>query len=157
MFTKLKDFINQKTLFGEIMRFLFVGGIATVVDFLVMSVTLYIFEPYKYPSFFNVFYGAEPSVIASCFGTGTGFLFGLVANYLLSVLFVFNYKGNSTTLGGAVKFALLSAVGLGIHVLGMYLMRDVLSINVWVVKVTLTLVVLVYNFITRKIFIFRNK
>ena len=55
MFKKLKLFINQKTLFGEIMRFILVGGLATVVDFVAMGVTKYIFEPSKYPSFINVF------------------------------------------------------------------------------------------------------
>ena len=158
MFQKLKLFINQKTLFGEIMRFIIVGGLATVVDFVAMGVTKYIFEPSKYPSFFNVFYGAteSPSVLANCFGTGIGFIFGLIANYILSIIFVFNEKGNSKSVKGFILFAFFSAIGLGIHILGMYLMNGLMLWNEWIVKIVLTLVVLVYNYITRKIIIFRK-
>ena len=158
MFDKIKNFINQKTLFGEIMRFVLVGGLATVVDFLMMGITLYIFAPEKYPSFFNVFYGATetPSVLAACFGTGVGFIFGLLANYLLSIVFVFNEKGNSKSAKGFLVFALFSAIGLGIHEAGMYLLNGLLFINEWVVKILLTLVVLVYNYVTRKLLIFKK-
>ncbi len=158
MFKKLKLFINQKTLFGEIIRFILVGGLATVVDFVMMGVTKYVFEPSKYPSFFNVFYGAssEPSVLANCFGTGVGFIFGLIANYVLSIIFVFNEKGNSRSAVGFIIFAVFSAIGLGIHILGMYLLNGLLCWNEWLVKVLLTLVVLVYNFITRKLIIFKR-
>ncbi len=158
MFTKLKNFINGKTLMGEIVRFLLVGGLATVVDFFMMGVTLYIFAPDKYPSFFNVFYGSTvpPTLLAACFGTGVGFIFGLIANYVLSVVFVFNEKGDSKTLKGFLIFAFFSLIGLGIHELGMYLLNGLLNVNEWIVKIILTLVVLVYNFITRKLLIFKN-
>lgn len=157
MFKKLKEFINQKTLFGEIMRFVLVGGLATVVDFLAMGVTLYLFDPSLYPSFFNAFYGGgEPTLLANCFGTGIGFLVGLMANYLLSVIFVFNEKGNSKSLKGFIIFAIFSAIGLGIHILGMYLLNGLLNLNQWLVKIFLTLVVLVYNYLTRKFLIFKK-
>lgn len=157
MFKKLKEFINQKTLFGEIMRFVLVGGLATVVDFLAMGITLYIFDPSLYPSFFNAFYGGgTPSVLATCVGTGVGFLFGLLANYLLSIIFVFNEKGNSKSINGFLVFTFFSAIGLGIHLLGMYLLNGLAGINEWIVKIILTLVVLVYNYLTRKFFIFKK-
>ena len=159
MFNKLKLFINQKTLFGEIMRFLLVGGLATVVDFVMMGVTKYVFEPSKYPNFFNVFYGAAqtPSVLANCFGTGIGFIFGLIANYILSVIFVFNEKGNSKSVKGFIVFAIFSTIGLGIHILGMWIMNGLLDWNEWIVKILLTLVVLVYNYVTRKLLIFKKE
>ena len=155
---KIKAFIARKTLLGEIIRFLLVGGLATVIDFLAMGITKYVFEPYKYPVFFNVFYGATntPSVLANCFGTGIGFIFGLIANYLFSVIFVFNEKGNSRSVVGFLVFALFSAIGLGIHIFGMWLLNGVIGFNEWVVKILLTLVVLVYNFVTRKLLIFKK-
>jgi len=158
MFNKLKEFINQKTLFGEIIRFILVGGLATVVDFVMMGVTKYVFEPSKYPSFFNVFYGstAEPSVLANCFGTGVGFIFGLAANYILSIVFVFNEKGNSKSVKGFFIFAFFSAIGLAIHISGMYLLNGLIGLNEWIVKIILTLVVLVYNYVTRKVIIFKK-
>ena len=157
MFKKLLEFINRPTRAAEILRFLIVGGLATVVDMFMTGVTLYIFDPNLYPNFFNVFIGsAEPALIAKLVGTGVGFLFGLVANYVLSVIFVFNEKGKSKTTKGFLIFAFFSAIGLLIHEFGMYLLSDILGVNVWITKIVLTVVVLIYNYVSRKLFIFRK-
>lgn len=151
--------LNKKypTLF-EILRFLIVGGIATVIDFLTMGIVLYIFNPKIYPHFYNVFFGAtqKPSLAANMVGTGTGFLFGLVINYVLSVIFVFIDKGNSKSAGGFISFAVLSAIGLAIHEIGMYVFCGKLGANEWIIKIIMTLVVLVYNYISRKLLIFKK-
>lgn len=143
----------------EIVRFLLVGGGATIVDFLAMSLVLWAMQPAIYPNFLSVFLGGtqEPSTLATVIGTGCGFLVGLAFNYIFSVLFVYKEKGNSKTMGGFLLFSLLSAGGLAIHLLGMYLGYDLLHINEWIVKIILTAVVLVYNYITRKVLIFRKK
>ena len=145
-------------LLREIVRFLIVGGGATVVDFLTMSLVLYLMQPEIYPDFLSIFLGgtAEPTTLATVIGTGAGFLVGLAFNYIFSVLFVYKEKGNSKTVGGFLLFAVLSAGGLLIHLLGMYLGYDLLHINEWIVKIVLTAVVLVYNYLTRKFFIFRK-
>ena len=124
-----------------------------------MGVVLYIFQPQNYPSFFNVFYGAtqSPSTISTVLGTGIGFLVGLLFNYIFSIIFVFQTKGNSKTAKGFLLFSFLSAIGLGIHLLGMFLGYNLLGINEWLVKIFLTIVVLIYNYLTRKFFIFKNK
>ncbi|MCD7728860.1 MAG: GtrA family protein [Clostridia bacterium] len=143
---------------AEILRFLIVGTLATLVDFVVAGVTLYIFDPSLYPNFFNVFYGGgEATVAASCVSTGVGFVFGLFVNYLLSIIFVFDEKGNSKTGKGFVVFALLSAVGLFIHVFGMWLFVDIVGWNYWIIKIMFTAIVLVYNYVTRKLIIFNKK
>ncbi len=146
-------------LIREIVRFLLVGGGATIVDFLAMSLVLWAMQPAIYPNFLSVFLGGtqEPSTLATVVGTGCGFLVGLAFNYIFSVLFVYKEKGNSKTMGGFLLFSLLSAGGLAIHLLGMYLGYDLLHINEWIVKIILTAVVLVYNYITRKVLIFRKK
>lgn len=142
---------------AEIVRFAIVGGAATIVDFFVMGVVLYAFDPSLYPSFLNVFYGGgTPSVVASCVGTGVGFIFGLIVNYILSVLFVFDEKGSSKTFHGFVVFAALSAGGFVINVLGMYLCVDIAGWNEWIIKIAMTVIVLVYNYLTRKLIIFRK-
>ncbi|MBQ8451411.1 MAG: GtrA family protein [Clostridia bacterium] len=144
---------------SEIIRFVIVGGIATVIDMLVMGVVLYLFNPSLYPKFYNVWIGklAEPSTIATVVGTGLGFIVSLVVNYLLSVLFVYTEKGNSKTTKGKILFTVLSVIGLLINMGGMWLGRDAFKINEWIVKIVMTLVVLVYNYITRKIFIFKKQ
>ena len=157
MISFIKKLWNSPLL-REIVRFLIVGGGATVVDFLTMSLVLYLMQPEIYPDFLSIFLGgtAEPTTLATVIGTGAGFLVGLAFNYIFSVLFVYKEKGNSKTVGGFLLFAVLSAGGLAIHLLGMYLGYDLLHINEWIVKIVLTAVVLVYNYLTRKFFIFRK-
>lgn len=141
----------------ELVRFLLVGGLATVCDMFVMGVVLYAFSPSLYPKFYNAFYGGgKPSTVATVVGTGSGFVAGLLVNYILSVLFVFENKGKSKSVGGFFAFAFLSAVGLCIHLVGMFVGYDLLGINEWIVKIVLTLVVLVYNYLTRKFLLFRK-
>ena len=158
MIKKIKELLNKYPTLAEIIRFCIVGGLATVVDFFVMGIVLYLFAPELYPNFLNVFIGGkgDSTLTANMVGTGAGFLVGLGVNYLLSVTFVFHEKGNSKTALGFIEFALLSAVGLGLHELGMYVMNDLFSINEWVVKIVMTLIVLVYNYISRKLLIFKK-
>ena len=152
----LKVCFGNKAL-AEIARFLIVGVIATLVDFFMAGVTLYIFDSSLYPHFYNVFFGGDdPTTLASCVSTGAGFLFGLLVNYLLSIFFVFEEKGSSKTGKGFLIFALLSAGGLAIHVIGMYIFVDIAGWNYWIIKILLTIVVLVYNYVTRKLIIFKN-
>lgn len=153
-----QDFKSKHKRLCEIIRFVIVGGLATVIDMFVMGVVLYCFDPKLYPNFFNVFYGskAEPRTIATVFATGIGFVVSLIFNYVLSVLFVYEDKGNSKTVKGVVLFAVLSVCGLLINMGGMWLFNGVIHINEWIVKIVMTLVVLVFNYITRKLFIFKK-
>ena len=156
---KFKNWSSKHKTLSEILRFCIVGGLATVIDMFVMGIVLYIFSPSSYPSFFNVFIGSkvEPSQIATITGTGLGFIIGLIFNYIFSIVFVFEEKGKSKSTTGFILFALLSAGGLLIHILGMYLGFGLLKINEWIVKIFLTIVVLIYNYLTRKIFIFKKQ
>lgn len=142
---------------AEILRFIIVGGIATLIDFFITGVILYIFDPNLYPHFYNVFFGGgKPKTIATVISTGVGFTVSLIVNYILSVVFVFSDKGNSKTKTGFLLFVFLSLIGLGINMLGMYLGYDLCHINEWIVKIVMTIVVLVYNYISRKLFIFKK-
>lgn len=153
-----KKFDKEHKKFCEFARFFITGGIATVIDMFIMGVVLYIFNPSLYPKFYNVWIGGgDPSTIATIIGTGTGFVISLFCNYLMSIFLVFNDKGNSTTVKGAVLFFVLATIGLFINMAGMWIGYDLLGINEWITKIIMTLIVLVYNFTTRKIFIFKKK
>ncbi len=156
---KIKDFINQKSLFGEIVRFVLVGGLSTVIDFVTMAIVLYLSAPENYDSFLNVFFGTnkDPTSFAALFGTGLGFSIGVVVNYLLSVFFVFNENGNVRNAKGFLLFAILSLGGLILHELGMWGLHLKLGVNEWIVKIVMTLVVMAYNFITRRLILFNKK
>ncbi|MBP5307747.1 MAG: GtrA family protein [Clostridia bacterium] len=157
----IKEFIGKHPRLWEIFKFLIVGGGATIIDFVVMSAVLYFFAPDKYDGFFEVFSGSgyTPDTVAAVASTTIGFLAGLVFNYVFSLIFVFTASDTSKakTGGGFAVFALLSSVGLLIHVVGMHLGYDLLHVNEWIVKIFLTLVVLVFNYLTRKYILFREE
>lgn len=153
-----KNFNEKHKKLCEIARFVIVGGIATVIDLFVMGLVLYVFNPALYPKFYNIWIGGgDPSTLATVIGTGTGFVVSLVFNYILSVLFVYEDKGNSKSVKGAILFAVFSIIGMLINMGGMWLGYDVCGINEWVTKIIMTLVVLVYNYTTRKLFIFKKE
>lgn len=144
----------------EIFKFLVVGGFATIIDMFTMAIVLYMFNPslYDHNLIKTIFSDASPSTIATIISTGTGFIFGLIFNYIFSILVVFN-KSNTDfakTKTGFISFTALSSIGFIIHTVGMWLGYGILRINEWAVKITLTLVVLVFNYISRKKFIFKS-
>ena len=148
---------NKYPRLSEIVRFLFAGGIATLIDMLTMGLVLYLFDKSLYPHFYNVWVGGgNPSVAAAVVGTGAGFTAGLIVNYVFSILFVFSHKGQSKSVKGFIVFTLLSLVGLGLHLGGMWLGYDVLGINEWIVKIIMTVIVLVYNYVSKRLVIFRK-
>lgn len=141
---------------AEIARFAIVGVIATLADFIASGIVLYLFAPSLYVNFADIFNSEGASVAAQCVSTGVGFVVGVVVNYFLSVFFVFEERGNSQTALGFILFVVLSAGGLAINVAGMYLFVDFAGWNYWLIKILLTCVVLVYNYVTRKFIIFRK-
>lgn len=158
LFEKYKAFAGKHKTLSEVIRFIICGGIATVVDMFVMGVVMYCMQPSIYVSFLNAFINSPtPSTLATIVGTGVGFLVGLLVNYVLSILFVFNEKGNSKSTKGFIIFTVLSAIGLGINLVGMYIGFDLLGWNQWLVKVIVTIIVLIYNYISKKLLLFKSK
>ena len=159
---KLRELTEKHPKLYEIFKFLVVGTLATLIDFVFMSIVLYAWDPSIYGhNFWRVFVGGgRPSIGATVVGTAVGFLIGLTFNYFLSIIFVFAGAGNSSkkakTTWGVFLFVAFSTAGLGIHVLGMYIFNGIIHLNEWIVKIVLTIIVLVFNYITRKIFIFKD-
>lgn len=155
----IKKFSNKNPKLYEILKFLIVGGGATIIDMLTMSIVLYAFSPSIYNhNILNTIIGdANPSSIATIIGTGLGFIIGLLFNYFFSIVFVFNNQNTSfaKTKKGFLAFSLLSLVGFIIHTVGMALGYGLLHINEWIIKIVLTFVVLIFNYISRKKIIFK--
>ncbi len=157
LFDKISKLLAKKPIVGEIIRFLIVGTIATLIDMLVMAIVMYFMQRSIYSSFINVFIDSpKPSTTATIVGTTLGFVVGLAVNYVLSVMFVFINKGNSKTKKGFVVFTVLSVIGLGINVLGTYLLFDLAGLNAWFVKILMVVIVLVYNYISKKLILFKK-
>ncbi len=81
------------------------------------------------------------------------FTVSVIVNYILSVTFVFETDKSKNKAGEFVVFVFLSVVGLGINALCMWVAVEFVHIHYMLSKIGATAVVMVYNFVTRKIFI----
>lgn len=121
-------------LIKQILKFGVVGGIAFLIDYSLLYVlTEYVKIPVLYSSVIS-------------------FSVSVIFNYILSIKWVFSTK-EKQTLKDFVIFVLLSVIGLGINQLIMYLGINKLNIYYMIVKLFATAIVMVYNFITRKLII----
>lgn len=160
MFKFVKKFSDKHPTMSEILRFLITGTIATLVEMLIMGIIIFAVDPAIYNhNFLNVFiYGKIAQTWLVVIASAVGFLVGLVINYFMSTFYV--YKGEnkfSKTARGVLLFALLSTAGLAIQSFGMLLLYGVLKFNEWLAKILLVIIVIAFNYITRKFFIYNDK
>ena len=80
------------------------------------------------------------------------FSISVIFNYIASIKFVFDI-GHKQTYKDVILFIVLSIIGLLINQIIMFLGVENLSLNYMITKIGATAIVMVYNFITRKIFI----
>ena len=124
----------MKKLINQILKFGVVGVIAFIIDYALYNLLT---------SIFGINYLIS-NIIA--------FSVSVIANYILSIIWVFEVNHKQTK-KDFIIFVVLSAIGLGINELIMYLMVGKLGLNDKIIKLFATAVVMVYNFITQKIFI----
>ena len=144
---KKREFMNTKykKLFFEFFRYCIVGGIAFLADFGLLHF------------FYSVIIGQDRQY-SLFISTALGFVGGLIVNYILSLVFVF-LKAKEEKKGRDIKsfaiFVIIGIIGLFFTELGMYFGVKVLLINYMVVKIFVTGLVLVWNYLMRKILIFK--
>ena len=120
-------------LINQILKFGVVGGIAFLIDYALLFI-------------FTEFIGI-PSLISAALS----FTISLLFNYILSINWVFDVKQKQTSREVFI-FVVLSIIGLTINEIIMYI-GDIIGIYYMITKIGATAIVMVYNFITRKIFI----
>lgn len=135
---------DRMRLLSEFLRYAIVGGIAFVADFgtLVASQEIYL------KSFSSGVYIA----------TVLGFVVGLAINYALSLWFVFTSErdqGKGRSFAAFLVFGVVGLLGLGWTELGMWLGIECLHWNYMPVKVFVTGAVLAWNYLGRKVLVFR--
>ena len=124
----------MKKLIIQLIKFGIVGAVATVIDLGVLMLLKEIIQ--------------LDVLIASA----VSFSVSVIANYILSMLFVF--RGSES--GKAKEFIIFVALSIGgllLNQLVMWLGAEVMAIHYLWVKVFAMLFVPVYNFVTRKIFL----
>lgn len=137
-----------------------VGIFSTAVDFLIMALILYADGKEDYGSLWNVIaHSAMHKTPVSIYLTANfcGIIAGIAVNYILCVFFVYTYGHIGKTKKGFLKFCLFSLIGVVINTFLSFLGFSLLKLNAWIVKIIVTLLVFVYNFFTRKYFIFNIK
>ena len=122
----------MKKLFEQIIKFGLVGFLCFFIDYGIMV------------------FLTEIANINYLISSGISFTVSVIVNYILSLTFVFDTKkGNK--IKEFVIFVVLSVIGLGINQVLMWFCVDILEIFYMISKIGATAVVMVYNFITRKL------
>ena len=83
------------------------------------------------------------------------FLFGLITNYTLSTIWVFDRRNVRSRSAEFTFFALIGVVGLGFNEFALWGLSSVLSVHYLYAKVASTVIVFLWNFSARKYLLFR--
>ena len=123
----------MKHLLAQIMKFGVVGVIATVIDFGVMI-------------FLTEVFGINPVASAPL-----SFTVSVIFNYLASMRYVFSHREGMSRRREFIIFLVLSIIGLGINAALMWVGTELAGIDYRIVKLFATAVVMVWNFVSRKV------
>ena len=136
---KLRHLVYGKTnnLFLQLFRYTFVGCLAFIVDFGLLFL-------------FTDFVGMHYLLSASL-----SFVAGLLVNYIISKLWVFDKTSIKNGKLEFLVFALIGVIGLGLTELLMWFFTDVLGLFYMLSKVLTTAIVYFWNFFARKYMIFK--
>ena len=93
----------------------------------------------------------EAMNISYLISSGISFTVSVIVNYILSLKYVFVAEEGNNKIVEFLIFVLLSTIGLGINQLLMWMCVERLNIFYMISKIAVTGIVMVYNFITRKL------
>ena len=127
----------MKKLLWQIIKFGGVGALCFLIDYGLLCLL--------------TDYGGMHSVAASA----VSFSVSVVVNYLLSACFVFDTRQSTHKVRSFVLFIVCSIIGLGLTVGIMKLGVDLWGLHYKLVKIAATGIVMVYNFVSRKLFMER--
>lgn len=122
-----------RALMQQIAKFGVVGVIATVIDFGVMNL---------------LHYGLRFDILIS---NTSGFIISVVFNYLASMKYVFRHRDDMSRRREFIIFFVLSVIGLFLNDAIVVALNQGLSFEANIAKVFATAIVMVYNFVTRKV------
>ena len=125
----------MKNLIKQLFRFGIVGGIAFLIDYSVLFIcTEYLGIYYLISSFIS-------------------FKVSTVFNYIASVRWVFDVDQKKSQRRNFALFIVFSVIGLGINQCIMWFGVEKLDLYYMLVKIGATAIVMVFNFVTRKMFL----
>lgn len=126
---------GTENLLVQIFRFGIVGVVATLIDFLF----LYFFR--------------ELCLLPVILSNTLSFIISVLYNYWASLTFVFDVNQEKSKKKNFIIFIICSIIGLGINNVIVWFVTDIMNIYYMISKVFATLVVMIFNFVTRKKFL----
>lgn len=124
--------------FIQLFRYGFVGGLAFLVDYGTLVLL-------------TEFAGMHYLLAATI-----SFILGLITNYLLSITWVFNQHKLNNRWVEFLLFAFIGVVGLGLNDAIMFLCTERCGIHYTLSKIIATAIVFFWNFLARKLILFKQ-
>ena len=135
MLWKLAGTATPRSLAAQFAKFAGVGLAAFAIDYGIMVFLVEVFG-------FDSVVAATVSYVAS-----------VVVNYLMSMRFVFRHRDGMSRHREFVIFVVLSTIGLGINDVLLWLATDIASIDYRIAKLGVAVIVAIWNFFSRKVFL----
>jgi putative flippase GtrA len=141
IFDKLKIKISKDNLnlCAQIFKFVIVGGIATIIDFIIYYIC------YNY-------IGLNP-LLANIIS----FSISVIYNFYASVKWVFDVDNSKNKKVIFIEFIVFAVLGLLLSELLLFIFIDKCGLKKMISKILATIIVMVFNFITRKLFLEKRK
>lgn len=148
---------SMKKLLEQLFKFGIVGVICFLIDYIIGIAIMNIMVKG---------FGEKYFELGTMIGSALGFTISVIVNYLLSFKFVFERKEDMNRKAEFVIFIILSVIGLGLNQIIIWvcigpvyqnvaILQKLLNYNLAFTgaKVVATGIVMIYNFVTRKIFL----
>jgi putative flippase GtrA len=123
----------------QLIRYVIAGGVAFVVDFLLLWMLHSCVE------------------LELLLAQVISFSAGVVVTYLFSIYWVFDFRSVSNRIAEFSLFALINLVGLGFTILLIWLFAEKMGIHYLLSKVFTTVMVTLLNFIAKRLLLFSRR
>lgn len=124
---------NQQKLLIKIIKFVIVGGIATLISGIVFFICDHFFK--------------MPVLLSNTIA----FIISVIYNFWASIKWVFEVDKNKKKHTVFIEFIVLAVIGYFLTQLLLWLMADILKWNHMLAWLIATIIVMIFNFITRKV------
>lgn len=128
----------SSNIFVQLLRYGISGGVAFAVDFLLMVALRELAD--------------IPEVAAGTISFGIG----LIITYLFSIFWIFDKRRMRSVVAEFITFAIIGAVGLLLTYWLMSLFVNSYAVNYMLAKIITTVIVTLWNFIAKKLILFRQ-
>ena len=126
---------KKEKLLLQMFKFAIVGGTAFLIDYIILIICKEVFH------------------LDTLLSAAIGFTISTIVNYILSVTWVFDVSGKHSGKRNFIIFVIFSFMGLGLTELMMWVGEDLLKMSYLIVKIIATAIVMIFNFVSRKIFL----